>query len=482
MAVPRLPCRAVRLEPQAIPWDRFDDTFWNTVAEGPVQNGYFAVAGPDEAGYLFVVNGTPYAAGRFEGNHYRFAELKEFFEFYRRHPEFTLSACETDKGLTLGLLTMFQKSPTQQFSTDLVDMQEAMNSVTAKGANAVITHRTADRVGVSLYMKGRLQVNYFCEEPADIPREGDPLDSLVVYVYGKKEEGSVTVGIFEEPKVAAAPDAALVKAAERPRLTQLFAAQRASPAGPKPELVLTLGGKTLGKFPMVVDQFTIGRAPGNDILIDNLGVSRRHAVVKVVDGRYLLEDLGSANGTFVNGERLAGPRELQDGDQIAIVKHTLLFQVPREAGTAPTAPVETAAEQTLYMGPAAAARPAPPAPQADLPAAPALPAAPPPPAPAAPTARPAGAAKLVLPDLSEVSLTKPTTTFGSGFEADIRADGFMIAKVHARIDKDKEGRCRFVRMGRLGATKINDQSVETKPLRNGDVIEIGKSKFIFRVE
>ena len=477
MAVPRLPYKAVRLEPQAIPWDRFDDLFWNTVADGPVQNGYFALAGPDEAAYLFVVGGTPYGAGRYEGDRYRFVGIKEFFEFYRRHPEFMLSACETDKGLTLGLLAMFQKPPTQQFSVDLVDMQEAMGKVEAKGANAVITYRMADRVGVSLFMKGRVQVNYFCEEPANVPKEGDPRDSLVVYVYGKKEEGPVTVGIFEEPKVAAAPDAAQVKAIERPRLTQLFTVRRVSPAGPKPELVLTLGGKTLGKFPMVVDQFTIGRAPGNDILIDNLGVSRRHAVVKVVEGRYLLEDLGSANGTFVNGERIAGARELQDGDQITIVKHTILFQVPRAAGAAPTGPVEMAAEQTMYVGPAAAPRPAPPAPQTAAP-----PAAPPAPAPAAPAARPAGAAKLILPDLSEVPLTKPTTTFGSGFEADIRADGFMIAKVHARIDKDKEGRCRFVKMGRMGTTKINNQSVDTKPLRNGDVIEVGKTKYIFRIE
>jgi pSer/pThr/pTyr-binding forkhead associated (FHA) protein len=484
MAVPRLPYKAVRLEPRAIPWDRFDDLFWNTVADGPMPNGYFALPGPDEAAYLFVVNGTPYGAGRYEGDRYRFVEIKEFFAFYRRHPEYLLSACETDKGLTLGLLAMFQKPHTQQFSAEMVDMQEAMNSVTAKGASAVITHRTADRVGVSLFMKGRLQVNYFCEEPDNIPKEGDPLDSLVVYVYAKKEEGPVTVEIFEEPKVAAAPDAAQVKAAERPRLTQLFTVQRVSPTGPKPELVLMLGGKTLGKFPMVVDQFTVGRAPGNDILIDNLGVSRRHAVVKVVDDRYLLEDLGSANGTFVNGERIAGPRELQDGDQITIVKHTILFQVPRAAGTIPTAPVEMAAEQTMYVGPAAAARPAPPAPPAAVPAAPAAPAppAPPPTPPAAPAARPVGAAKLILPDLSEVPLTKPTTTFGSGFEADIRADGFMVAKVHARIDKDKDGRCRFVKMGRLGATRVNNQSVDMKPLRNGDVIEIGKTKFIFRIE
>lgn len=467
MAVPRLPCKAVRLDPQAIPWDQFDDLFWRTVDEGPVRSGYFVLAGHEEAAYLFVVNGTLYGAGRYEGDRFLSGEIKEFFEFYRRHPELKLSACETDKGLILGLLALFQKQPGQQFSTDLVDVQDAMSKVTAKGTNAIITFRTADRVGVSLFMKGRLQVNYFCEDPADVPTEGDPLESLVIYVYAKQEESPVTVAIFDEPKVSAAPDAAQVKPAERTRLTQAFAPPRAAPTGPRPDLLLMLGGKVLGKYPMAGDQVTIGRAPGNDILVDNLGVSRRHAVVKAVDGRYLLEDLGSANGTFVNGERITATRELHDGDQIAIVKHTILFQLPRAGAAPPTGPVEMGADQTMYVGPRAAPA-APPAPAAQ--------------APAAPQPRPAGTPKLVLPDLGEAPLTKAMTTIGSGPEADIHADGFMIAKLHARIDKDKESRCRFVKMGRMGFTRINNQNVDMKPLRDGDVIEIGKSKFIFRLE
>jgi hypothetical protein len=58
----------------------------------------------------------------------------------------------------------------------------------------------------------------------------------------------------------------------------------------------------------------------------------------------------------------------------------------------------------------------------------------------------------------------------------------MVGKLHARIDKDKDGRCRFVKMGRLGSTKINDQSVDAKVLRDGDVIEVGKTMLIFRLE
>ncbi|MFQ5594771.1 MAG: FHA domain-containing protein [Anaerolineae bacterium] len=63
---------------------------------------------------------------------------------------------------------------------------------------------------------------------------------------------------------------------------------------------------------------TIGRWPENDIVLDSREVSRQHACVRWEAGRYLVEDSGSKNGTFLNGRRLPGPAILQDGDQIHI--------------------------------------------------------------------------------------------------------------------------------------------------------------------
>lgn len=63
---------------------------------------------------------------------------------------------------------------------------------------------------------------------------------------------------------------------------------------------------------------TIGRWPENDIVLDSREVSRQHAQIRWEAGRYLVEDSGSKNGTFLNGRRLAGPAVLQDGDQIHI--------------------------------------------------------------------------------------------------------------------------------------------------------------------
>lgn len=61
---------------------------------------------------------------------------------------------------------------------------------------------------------------------------------------------------------------------------------------------------------------TIGRSEQNDIAIADPEVSRRHARITFQDGAFLLEDLGSTNGTFVNGRRLNTPTPLKDGDII----------------------------------------------------------------------------------------------------------------------------------------------------------------------
>lgn len=75
---------------------------------------------------------------------------------------------------------------------------------------------------------------------------------------------------------------------------------------------------------------TIGRASTNDIVLSDERVSRKHAIVHRQDrNEYWLVDLGSGNGTFVNGLRVALPTQLKDGDSIAIGATQLKFRHPR---------------------------------------------------------------------------------------------------------------------------------------------------------
>jgi|GEM_PF-1550404 len=78
---------------------------------------------------------------------------------------------------------------------------------------------------------------------------------------------------------------------------------------------------------------TIGRLDSNDIQIDNLSVSGNHAQILQQQGLYILQDNESTNGTAVNGKRITAAHTLQDGDIIAISKHTLKFS--EEASSKP---------------------------------------------------------------------------------------------------------------------------------------------------
>ena len=72
---------------------------------------------------------------------------------------------------------------------------------------------------------------------------------------------------------------------------------------------------------------TIGRDPDNDVVIDNAGVSRHHATIHYRGGAFEIRDEGSANGIFVNGERVTG-LELEDGDSVQIGKFVLDLVAP----------------------------------------------------------------------------------------------------------------------------------------------------------
>ena len=92
-----------------------------------------------------------------------------------------------------------------------------------------------------------------------------------------------------------------------------------------PALVVRSGGGRAGEtFSPQDERTTIGRSPDCGIFLDDVTVSRRHAVLVQQDGRWLVEDGGSLNGTFVNRRRVESTA-LEDGDEIQIGKYRLTF-------------------------------------------------------------------------------------------------------------------------------------------------------------
>jgi pSer/pThr/pTyr-binding forkhead associated (FHA) protein len=229
------------------------------------------------------------------------------------------------------------------------------------------------------------------------------------------------------------------------------------------KLILSMDGLVLKEFSLSKERTTIGRKPHNDIQIDNLAVSGEHAVIVTILNDSFLEDLGSTNGTLVNGQSVK-KHFLQNNDVVELGKYKLKYVNEAPAGQVKAADFE----KTMVLRPGALRPMAPPAPTPVAAPAPAVAAAsglsstgaPPAksfgdtmvnqvpiapaqtaPKPAPPAAPPAATAPLkgAIQLLSggnagrELELTKPLTTLGKpGVQVAVitrRPQGFFITHV-----------------------------------------------------
>lgn len=131
------------------------------------------------------------------------------------------------------------------------------------------------------------------------------------------------------------------------------------------QLVMRSGPMPGAVYPLEGDQLTIGRDSTNAVVINDAEVSRHHTRLTFQGGKYVVEDLGSTNGTFVNGQRLSGPYVLKAGDVLALGEQIVLMYdaVHVDAGAtmispskavrssaAPSAPVSAPPPVQSYSG------------------------------------------------------------------------------------------------------------------------------------
>jgi pSer/pThr/pTyr-binding forkhead associated (FHA) protein len=211
------------------------------------------------------------------------------------------------------------------------------------------------------------------------------------------------------------------------------------------KLILSMDGLVLKEINLTKERTTIGRKPHNDIQIDNLAVSGEHAVIVTILQDSFLEDLGSTNGTVVNGQSIK-KHFLQNNDIIELGKYKLKYLNETSAGVAKAADFE----KTMVLRPGAIKPAAAPAAAPAAPAAAAAPAAKAmadtvagqqaattvPPASAKPSAPQKSAALQLLSGANagkELDLTKPLTTLGKpGVQVAVitrRPQGFFITHV-----------------------------------------------------
>jgi hypothetical protein len=257
-----------------------------------------------------------------------------------------------------------------------------------------------------------------------------------------------------------------------------------------PKLVLLFEGRVLKETPVShTAPVTIGRLPDNTIVIDNTAVSSHHVRVGREGPQFVVEDLGSTNGTFVNGDRIS-KRPLRHGDTILVGKHKLFFdrmgEAEFEGADAPgrdlpdfggTVILDADQQQRLLAAAQARIQARTSSAAATPPAAEATPDAAPPPA-----RKPAVGRLHVLSgrtDLTEYRLDTPTAAIGRSNDALVRLHGWFKPKLALEIARMGES---YVATPVAGRTLVNGQPLQSRRgLEHGDVLEVSGLELEFRL-
>lgn len=224
-----------------------------------------------------------------------------------------------------------------------------------------------------------------------------------------------------------------------------------------PEIVVKYEDKVIERVVTQNKRITIGRTSNNDIVLDNKGVSRKHAEIEFGDGSALVIDNESLNGTFVNNRKI-NEEILKNNDRITIGKFNLIYHrdAPQDIKLSDldgTMVLRTKKQKELLEKDRT---------EKEI------------------TAK-AGCSVLLGEENTNVKqfyLDKPVITLGKSKYVNIKVKGLLISKIQAKITKEKDGHI-LMNLGRRGKTKVNGEEIQRYQLKNDDLIEVGKSVFRF---
>jgi pSer/pThr/pTyr-binding forkhead associated (FHA) protein len=224
-----------------------------------------------------------------------------------------------------------------------------------------------------------------------------------------------------------------------------------------PEIIVKYEDRVIERIVTEKKRISIGRTADNDIVLDNLGVSRRHAQMEFNPDSAVIIDNESLNGTFVNSRKVT-EEILKDDDQITIGKFNLIYHKNAERSSKLTDMDGTMVLRTKK--------------QKEL------------------LERDQKARELVeksgcsvLLGLDNVSnkkfyLDRDLITLGKSRFVDIGVKGFFLSRIQAKIVRENDNFF-LLNLGRKNKTKINGESIRRERLKNDDLVQIGRSVFRF---
>ena len=236
-----------------------------------------------------------------------------------------------------------------------------------------------------------------------------------------------------------------------------------------PNLILRLKNETLGDYPLQRGHsLTIGRRKNNDVIIENLAVSSHHAKIDSVADGFVLVDLKSKNGSFVN-EQLINSHWLKNGDVINIGKHSLFFSysedevIPGEDSDEmdQTMVIDTSQHRSMMKKSHSKA---------------------PKPLPKVNVNEIAGVLTYLAGGNGNIKLKGKITKLGKHPTSDIVVKGLFVGRTSVTISRRPDGFYLSYVSG-LSKPKVNDKRVKQSTILNDfDIIDIGSTKMQFFIQ
>jgi hypothetical protein len=302
--------------------------------------GYLKVAGiGSDLHFLFFLNGAPYAAGRYQKNKPVGYSIQDFGRILASADDkaIAITLCQTDPILLKCMLLFLQTEPDIKAPTSLIDIELIVRQIRKEGTNSIIALCRDNKISFFFFKAGKWALAYYSDMAFKRP-EGMTIDEEI-QLYAFQQPGElVEAFIFRDIPASTAEDANLY---DKELLYELLTVgylknkrkedKEGVPATAvesdnvpdvhqKPELpsvvLIIESGALQGKSLTVELPCTIGRKDCNLILDDRM-ISRRHAELKLVKNKLVIEDLASRNGTRVNGEKIT-VMQLDPNDLITI--------------------------------------------------------------------------------------------------------------------------------------------------------------------
>jgi pSer/pThr/pTyr-binding forkhead associated (FHA) protein len=398
---------------------------------------------------LFFRAQQVYAAGLVRETQFSTTTIREFLLASGGLNFPQMNFYQLNSKLLHSLLILFQKKPSLRVLTSLVDLDDLLDNIEQEGKSCVVNAARENFLALLRYEKGKAtSLGHDLSLPA--PREASFRDEFLVKIYTISVDQPLTISLYEDLLVTFAEDAKTIPDSFRGRFEELYLS--------KPPIVsLQFKGKEVDHWVFDKPVFKIGRTPDNDIVIDNLAVSRLHATLEEEKGDYYINDRDSLNGTVVNGQKV-GRARLTNGDEISIGKHTIVFR--RQGGQAvPAEETIQGFDQTVIINGGATPRVQPPA-----------------------TAPESSGPRLIFRTAygdRVIEIKNDALTIGKDGDADVAIDGLFVARRHIEIVRE-EDRVVLRHLGGLRRVRVDGRAVREVELKNNDEIQIAKEAFIFQ--